>query len=180
MNTEQQPTQNNEPAASEPDSFDRLYLEWAKQALNKQPSPPSRERWDKAILFLLSSKDPDRVRRYSRVDTKGDDTLGADAYELWGKMPPYTEQLTAPVHTEAELREYEVAHRGSMKRLMEARGLGERYREIIEKAQAKPDPARVRAAQARVITIGCVGMALIGVMVLVVLLVIVIKLLSPE
>jgi hypothetical protein len=92
-------------------------------------------------------------------------------------MPPYTQNLTAPVHTEAELRDYEATHRGSMKRLMDARGLAERYREIVD---TKPDPARVRAGQTRVMLIGCAGIALIGLMVAVVVLIIIIKLLSPE
>lgn len=148
--------------------FDRLYGRWAVHALGKGSKPPSRERWDVTILFLLSSHDPDRIARYSRIDAPGDSSLGADAYELWGKMPDYTPNLYAPVRSREELSAYKAAHSGSMKRLMQERGLGERYDEIIAAQQehARLLQERGKRAQQSLIAMGCAGIGFIIMMML--------------
>ena len=161
---------------SEPaeDTFDRLYSKWANYALDRRKDPPSRERWDLTVLFLLMSEDPDRVTRYHRIEANGPDTLGSDAFELWSKTPDYTPNRVAPVRTQADLRAYEIAHRGSMRELMEARGLAERYRTI---AAEQEEYERIRREKARrgqtsVIIIGCAGMGAILIMILTVLFII--------
>src|SRR5215213_6825084 len=112
------------------DPFDKLYSRWASIALDKRLDPPSRERWDATVLFLLMSEDPARVQLYKDIGLGRGESLGADAFELWTKMPDYTVKKSAKVKTQKELRAYEALHVGGMRELMEARGLGERYREI--------------------------------------------------
>lgn len=178
--------EQSERSAGADDPFDRLYMTWTEHALHKHQDPPSRERWDEIILRLISSQDPDRVRRYKRIEAAGEDTLGGDAYELWSKMPGYAANRSIPARTLPELKEYAAQHRGSMRRLMESKGLGEKYSAII--AAQKPrrsalsidpeDPAdkpRVRRSQAGVLVIGCAGMAAIAIMVLTVLLIIALR-----
>ena len=165
------------------DPFDRLYARWAEHALRKQIDPPSRERWDEIVLRLISSEDPERVRLYKRIEAAGDDTLGGDAYGLWGKMPLYTSNRNVALKTLPELAKYAEGHRGSMRRLMEARGLGEKYAAIVAAQGPKrsrfsidpDDPAdkpRVRRSQMSVLAIGCAGMLALVLMVLTALLII--------
>src|SRR5688572_742052 len=78
------------------DPFDRLYKRWAEYAVEKHLDPPSREMWDKIVLLLISSKDPERSRLYRRIDAEGPDSLGSDAYDLWLKVPGYTAGRTTP------------------------------------------------------------------------------------
>jgi hypothetical protein len=165
------------------DPFDRIYAYWAEQAIGKRREPPSRERWDAIVLRLILSEDPDRVRRYRNLEAVGPGTLGADAYELWSKMPSYTPNLTVPSGNWPDFHAYEEAHRGSMKRLMGGEGLLDRYNEMVG-AAAKPqeprelseaDKARAKRAQASVMMIGCVGLAVIAFMVLTVLLIIAVR-----
>lgn len=157
-----------------PDPFDRLYSRWAGHATGERLDPPSRQRWDSIVLRLILSEDPDRVRRYRHIEAEGPDSLGADAYELWRKMPSYTPNLTAPSGNRLDFKAYEQAQQGSMKRLMEAQGLGDRYNAIVEAQQARK--ANARRAQASVIIIGCIGMSAIAFMLLTVLLIIAVKL----
>ncbi len=159
------------------DPFDRLYKRWAELSLDKNPAPPSRERWDLTVLFLLSSQDPERVRRYTNVEATGPESLGSDAYDLWGKMPPYTPNLSAVVHTLPELRAYEKEHRGSMRRLMAERALLGRYDAIVQAQDQYWHTRKAKAAkgQTSVIIIGCAGMAAILMMALTVLLIIALK-----
>jgi hypothetical protein len=156
------------------DPFDRVYGEWAEHALAKRLDPPSREVWDSIVLRLILSEDPDRVRRYRRLDAPGDWGLGADAFELWRKMPEYTPNLTIKARTVRQVREYEESTRGSMRRLMESQGLGERYRTLMEAqpSRSEVDATRARQAQARILTMGCIGIFAIIFMVLTVLLII--------
>ncbi|MDQ3928827.1 MAG: hypothetical protein M3328_06735, partial [Chloroflexota bacterium] len=113
----------------------------------------------------------------------GDDTLGGDAYELWSKMPTYTANRSIPVKTLPELRGYAAQHLGSMRRLMEAKGLGEKYEGILSARKPRSsalsidpdDPAdkpRVRRSQMGVLAIGCAGMLALLLMVLTALLII--------
>lgn len=162
-------------AANEPqpesDCFDLVYAHWAEQAIGRRLDPPSRERWDAIALRLILSEDPDRIRRYRRIEDNGPESFGTDVYELWRKMPSYTANLSVPSN---DFRSYEVAHRGSMKRLMEAQGLGERYNSTVE-AQRRIEAerkARARRAQSSIVLMGCMGLALIGVMVLTVAIII--------
>jgi hypothetical protein len=165
------------------DPFDRLYMVWAEHAMSKHFDPPSRERWDEIVLRLISSEDPQRVRLYRRIEAAGSDSLGGDAYDLWSKMPNYTTNRNAPIKTVPELVEYAAQHRGSMQRLMEAQGLGEKYSAIIaaQKPRRSPfsidpdnpaDKPRVRRSQMGVLVIGCVGMLALVLMVLTALLLI--------
>ena len=161
------------------DAFDRIYAHWAGEAAAKRMDPPSRERWDAIVLRLISSEDPDRVRRYSRPEATGPESLGADAYELWLKLPEYTPNRTIPLGIWPDFASYEKAQRGSMRRYMEAHGLLSKYNALvgppIEGAQAEQrseaEKARARNAQARIVVIGCVGMSLIAFMALTVLLI---------
>lgn len=158
----------------EQDPFDRLYSRWANHALDKRVDPPSRERWDEIALFLLCSRDPERVARYRDIASWRGEGLGADAYELWDKMPDYTVNKSAGVKTQKELEAYEAANRGTMRTLMEARGLGERYREIVA-AQVEYDrirQERAKRAQNSVLIMGCAGMGAIVLMIMVVFLII--------
>ena len=114
-------------------------------------------------MFLLSSRDPERVARYRDVATWRGESLGADAYELWDKMPDYLPNKSAKVKTQKELEAYEAANLGTMRVLMEARGLGERYREIVA-AQIEHDWIRqekAKRAQNNVLIMGCAGMGAI-------------------
>ena len=161
----------------EVDPFDRLYMRWAKHARHESLDPPSRERWDIIILRLLLSEDPDRVRRYRHIEASGQDSLGADAYELWRKTPSYTPNLSVPA---SGFQEYEIVRRGSMRRLMEAQGRLDRYDAIIAAQGARQlsdeEKARARRAQQQVIAIGCAGIGLIVFMMLTVMLLIALKL----
>lgn len=162
----------------EADPFDRIYEYWAGQALSAGLEPPSKERWDSIILRLVLSEDPDRIRRYRWLEATWEGSLGADAYDLWLKMPAYTVKRTAPVHTLTQLRAYQMAHRGSLRRLMQAQGLGERYEALVQASEqyARERRERARRGQMRVVLLGCAGMALIAFMMLTVLLVIAIRL----
>ena len=186
LNTQDRALERSEGSALSEDPFDRLYLRWARHALREKLDPPSRERWDEIVLRLISSEDPERVRLYKQVEAAGDDTLGAHAYELWGKMPEYTTNRSVPSKTQGELAEYAARQRGSMRRLMAAKGLGEKYTTIIEAQKPRrsrfsidpEDPAekpRVRRSQMGVLVIGCAGMAAIAIMVLTVLLIVVLR-----
>ncbi len=157
-----------------PDPFDLLYKRWAYY-VGKRNNPPSRERWDAIVLRLILSQDPNRIRRYSYIEAAGSDSLGSDAFGLWSKTPGYTPNLTVPKGEDFAV--YEQAHRGSMRRLMESQGLGDRYEAIIQ-AQVQHEKARkARAthAQTNIFLMGCVGMSLLAFMVLTVLLVIALK-----
>jgi hypothetical protein len=162
----------------EEDPFDRLYLSWAEHALNRRLDPPSRERWDSIVLRLLLSEDPDRVKRYKYIESTMQGGLGDDAYELWRKLPPYTENLTAKARTRAEIRAYAQAHRGTMRELMQSQGLGERYEAILRDyaIYMQERRARARKGQQSVLVIGCVGMGFIVLMALTVLLIVALKL----
>ena len=156
------------------DPFDKLYSKWAIFALDKRRDPPSRERWDEIVLFLLTSRDPARQARYLDVASGKGESLGADSYKLWTEMPEDTPGRAAPVHTKKEFAEYEKAHVGSMRGLMEARGLGERYNSIVT-GQVAFDTARsqrARKAQTSLIIMGCAGIGAIILMMLAVLLII--------
>jgi len=156
--------------AEDADPFDKLFKLWGEHGLSKNLDPPSRERWDFLILRLLLSKDPARVQRYRNVLSQADESLGADAYELWRKMPPYTPNLTAKAKTRTAFEVYEKAHRGAMRRYMEEQGLTAMYEEIAERQRAVQ--AKTKRAQLGVVVIGCVGMSLLAFMVLTVLLII--------
>ena len=156
---------------------------WAEHAMSKHFDPPSRERWDEIVLRLISSEDPARVRLYRRIEAAGSDSLGGDAYDLWSKMPTYTANRSVPAKTLPQLAEYATQHRGSMRRLMESKGLGEKYIAIIEAQKPRrsrfsidpDDPAdkpRVRRSQMGVLVIGCAGMLALVLMVLTALLLI--------
>ncbi len=160
------------------DPFDRLYSRWANHALDRRLDPPSRERWDATVLFLLSSEDPERMARYRDIGLGRGESLGADAYELWAKTPDYFENKSAHMKTQRELNEYEQTHRGSMRSLMEARGLGDRYRAMVER-QVEYDRVRkekAKRAQNRILVMGCAGMGTILLMMLVVFLIIALQL----
>jgi hypothetical protein len=156
------------------DPFDKLYRKWAAFALDKRAGPPSREQWDATVMFLLTSRDPARQERYKDVLSGKGESLGADAYDLWKEMPNYTPNRNAPVRTKKELAEYEQAHLGTMRPLMEARGLGDRYNSIVT-GQVVFDEARAqraKKAQHSIIIMGCAGMGAILLMMLTVLLII--------
>jgi hypothetical protein len=156
------------------DPFDKLYSKWATYALDKRRDPPSRERWDAIVMFLLTSRDPARQERYVDVASGKGESLGSDAYKLWLEMPDDASNKTAPVRTKEELAEYEKEHLGSMRTVMEARGLGERYNSIVTE-QVAFDTARsqrARKAQTSVVIMGCVGIGAIILMMLTVLLII--------
>ena len=155
---------------AERDPFDEIYAYWAGEAVRKRLDPPSREKWDAIVLRLILSEDPDRVRRYRRLDAKGDETLGADAYQMWNSLPDYSPGRIVNRSEWPDFDAYEREHRGSMRRLMESQGLLDRYNAIIE-AQLEV-AARARRGQTNVLIIGCAGMAAIAFMVLTVLLII--------
>src|SRR5207253_9690283 len=108
------------------------------------------------------------------------ESLGADAYEHWHKMPTYTPNLNVPA---SAWPEYEKAQRGSMKRLMQAQGLLDRYNAAVEGQQRsyieqqEAHKARARSAQRSIVMMGCAGMGLILILVLTVLLIIALKML---
>jgi hypothetical protein len=162
--------------SGEADPFDRLYLKWAEHAREKG-APPSRERWDAIVLRLILSRDPARVARYRYLEAQGDESLGADAFELWSKTPPYTHNLSVSIKDREDLEAYAREHVGSMRRLMEEQGEGERYERILADydvylAERK---ARARRGQQQVMIIGCAGMGAILVMMLTVLLIVVLQ-----
>jgi hypothetical protein len=160
------------------DAFDRLYLEWAKSAIKQRLDPPSRERWDAIVLRLLLSEDPDRIRRYKWIESALPDGLGADAYELWRKTPGYTPNLSVPIKTIPDFETFEQEHRGSMRRLMESQGLGDRYAAILSDYEQylAERKARIKRGQTRVLVMGCAGMGVILAMMLSVLLIILLRL----
>jgi hypothetical protein len=162
------------------DPFDRLYRRWAEYALDKNLEPPSREKWDYLVLRLLLARDPERQQRYRSIEKRGDGGLGSDAYELWGKMPSYTPNRSVPVKSASELKQYEQTTRGSMRALMEKEGLLDRYNALVEQAEkeAAIEKTRIRSAQTRILTIGCVGISILVFMVLTVLLIIALKMLT--
>ena len=158
------------------DPFDRLYERWAAHAVDEHPAIPSREMWDKIILLLISSKDPERIRLYRRIDAEGPDSLGSDAYGLWRKVPNYTANRSIPFTNWEDFNAYTKAHEGSMRQVMEKAGLGDRYKTILEEVAARK--AQVKRGQAGVLTMGCIGLSAIAFMDLTVLLIIGIRLLS--
>jgi hypothetical protein len=156
------------------DPFDKLYDRWATYVMERHKNPPSREQWDAAVMFLLNSRDPDRQARYIDVASGKAESLGADAYKLWMEMPDTAPNKNAPVTKKKDLPEYEKAHYGAMRAVMEARGQGERYNNIIT-GQVALDEARskrVRKAQTSVVIMGCAGIGAILIMMLAVLLII--------
>lgn len=162
----------------EQDAFDRLYSRWADNALDKRLDPPSRQRWDEAVLFLLLSEDPERVARYMDIGLGRGESLGSDAYELWRKMPDYMPNRVVKVKNQRELKEYEAVHVGSMRDLMQRRGLGELYDALMLR-QAEFDRVRrekAKRAQSSVMIMGCAGMGAIVLMMLAVGLVIALQL----
>jgi hypothetical protein len=162
------------------DPFDKLYSKWATFALVKRRDAPSRERWDAIVMFLLTSRDPARQERYVDVASGKGESLGSDAYKLWLEMPDDAPNRTAPARTNKELAEYEKAHLGSMRAVMEARGLGERYNSIVT-GQVAFDTARsqrARKAQTSVLIMGCAGIGAIILMMLAVLLIIGVQLMG--
>ncbi len=162
---------------AEGDPFDRLYVRWAKHARHESENPPSRERWDAIVLRLILSEDPDRMRRYRQIEASGRESLGADAFELWRKTPAYTPNLSVPA---SGFQEYEIAQRGSMRRLMESQGLLDRYNAVIATQGARQltdaEKARARHAQQQVMMIGCAGIGFIVFMMLTVMLIIALRL----
>src|SRR3954469_9159593 len=100
------------------DLFDRLYMKWATIALDKHRDPPSRERWNEIVLFLLMSKDHARVARYRRIEADGPESLGSDAYDLWKKMPEYMSSRAEGIKTQPQLNGYAEVHQGTMRELM--------------------------------------------------------------
>src|SRR5215210_157413 len=165
-------TQNSD----SPDAFDRLYRRWAEHAIGKRRDPPSREVWGSIVLRLLLSEDPVRVRSYRRIETEGPDSLGNDAYELWSSMPDYTANRSVPAKTRKELNVYSESNLGSMKRLMEAQGLGDRYESIME--TQRQIQTQIKRGQSRVLTIGCIGISAMIFMFLIVLLLIAVSLMG--
>ncbi|HKP51120.1 MAG TPA: hypothetical protein VJ183_00565 [Chloroflexia bacterium] len=160
------------------DPFDRLYSEWAKNAIKQRLDPPSRERWDAIVLRLLLSEDPDRIRRYKWIESTLADGLGADAYELWRKTPNYTPKLSVPIKTVGDFEAFEQAHRGSMHHLMESQGLGSRYADLLSDYEQylTERKARIKRGQTRVLVMGCAGMGVILAMMLSVLFIILLRL----
>jgi hypothetical protein len=159
------------------DLFDRLYIKWATAALDKQKDPPSRERWDQIVLFLLMSKDPVRVVRYRRIEADGPESLGSDANDLWKKMPDYMPGRAPGVTTQPQLNAYAEANQGTMRTLMEQRGLLELYNAIIAQQEEieRERKARARRGQTSVIIMGCAGMGAILIMMLLVFIIIALK-----
>jgi len=162
------------------DLFDRLYIKWATFALDKRMDPPSRERWDEIVLFLLMSKDPIRVARYRRIEADGPESLGSDAYDLWKKMPDYMPGRAPGVKTQPQLNAYAAAHQDSMCGLMEQRGLLDLYNAIVTQQEEieLERKARARRGQTSVIIMGCAGMGAILVMMLLVFIIIALKMLG--
>ena len=162
---------NSKPKVEEiGDPFDRLYKTWAEQAFHERLEPPSRAMWDRIILLLISSNDPERIRRYRRIDAEGPDSLGSDANEIWRKVPGYTSHRSIPLTNRADLDSHIKANEGSMRQVMDKAGQSERYHLILEQAAARK--VQVKRGQAQVITMGCIGLSLIAFMALTVLLII--------
>jgi hypothetical protein len=163
-------------AGADSDPFDSIYAYWAGEAIRKRLDPPSREKWDAIVLRLILSEDPDRVRRYRRLDAKGDETLGSDAYQMWSGLPDYAPGRIVRKADWPDFEAYEREHRGSMRQLMESQGLLDRYNALVQ-AQ-RESTAKARRAQANVLIIGCAGMAAIAFMVLTVLLIAALRLMG--
>lgn len=162
----------------ESDPFDILYSRWANIALDKKLDPPSRERWDATILFLLLSQDPDRVRTYKDIRLGRGENLGSDAFDLWKKMPDYTINKSAKVKTQKQLKAYEEQHIGDMHKLMEGRGLVDLYNEILAR-QIEYDTvrnAKAKRTQNSIIIMGCAGIGAIVLMMAAVFLIIALQL----
>lgn len=159
---------NTTDSQQQPDPFDTLYSRWANNALDTRLDPPSRERWDAIILFLLSSQDPERVTRYRDIGLGIGENLGSDAFELWSSMPEYTTNKSAPVKKRADLKAYETSHLGAMRRLMAARGLGERYEAIVAEQveYARARSKKAKRAQNSILVMGFVGIGAIVLMML--------------
>lgn len=162
------------------DVFDRLYIKWASFALDKRMDPPSRERWDQIVLFLLMSKDPARVARYRRIEAEGPESLGSDAYDLWKKIPEYMSSRAPGVKTQPQLNAYAEAHQGNMRTLMEQRGLLDLYNTTVTQQEEieRDRKARARRGQTSVIIMGCAGMGAILIMMLLVFIIIALKMLG--
>jgi hypothetical protein len=162
------------------DLFDRLYLKWAAVALDKQLDPPSRGRWDEIVLFLLQSEDPARIARYRRIQADGPETLGSDAYDLWKKMPDYMPGRAEGIKTQPQLEAYAAAHHGTMRELMERRGLLDQYNTVIAQQEEieRERRARAKRAQTSVIIMGCAGIGAILIMMLLVFIIIALKLMG--
>ena len=158
------------------DPFDRLYRTWAERAFHERINPPSREMWDKIVMLLISSKDAERIRLYRRIDAEGPGSLGADANDLWRKVPGHTANRSIPFTSSDDFNSYVKAHEGSMRQVMETAGQGERYNTILEEATARK--VQARRGQAQVLTMGCIGLSLIAFMALTVLLIIGLRLMS--
>jgi hypothetical protein len=156
------------------DPFDRIYLKWASHALGQRLDPPGRAWWDRIVQRLVLSRDPDRIARYRNLEAIGDETLGGDAYELWRKSPEGTPDRVARISTQPELEAYAASQHGSMRRMMEREGQGERYAEIIAAYEAYLEErrARIKKGQQQVLIIGCAGMGAIVIMMLTVFLII--------
>jgi hypothetical protein len=159
------------------DLFDRLFMKWATIALDKQLDPPSRERWDETVLFLLMSKDPDRVLRYRHIEGDGPESLGSDAYDLWKKIPEYMPARAHSVKTQPQLVAYAEVHHGNMRGLMERRGLLDLYNTIVVQQEEieRERRARARRGQTSVIIMGCAGIGAILIMMLIVFIIIALK-----
>jgi len=159
------------------DLFDRLYMKWATVALDKRMDPPSRERWDQIVLFLLMSKDPARVARYRRILAEGPETLGSDAFDLWKKIPEHMSSRAPGVKTQPQLNAYAEAHLDTMRTLMESRGLLDLYNTIVAQQEEIESERRARArrGQTSVIIMGCAGMGAILIMMLLVFIIIALK-----
>ena len=159
------------------DPFDRLYFKWAEHARGKGTPPPSRERWDAIVLRLILSRDPARVARYRYLEAQGDESLGGDAFALWSKTPSYTHNLSVSIKDREGLQAYAQSHHGSMRRLMEGQGHGDRYDRILADYETylAERKARARRGQQQVMIIGCAGMGAILVMMLTVLLIVVLQ-----
>jgi hypothetical protein len=159
------------------DLFDRLYMKWANTALDKRMDPPSRERWDQIVLFLLMSKDPARIARYRRILAEGPESLGSDAYDLWKKIPEYMSSRAPGVKTQPQLNAYAEANQGAMRTLMEGRGLLKLYNTIVAQQEEieRERKARARRGQTSVIIMGCAGMGAILIMMLLVFIIIALK-----
>jgi len=155
-------------------------MKWASTALDRQRDPPKRERWDEIVLFLLMSKDPLRMARYRRLESDSPGSLGNDAYDLWKEMPNYMLGSATGIKTQSALKAYAEARQGTMRQLMEGRGLLDMYNTIIAQQEEVEQERRARArrGQTSVIVIGCAGMASILIMILIVFAIIALKLIG--
>ncbi len=159
------------------DLFDRIYTRWATYALDHRLDPPSRERWDEIVLFLLISKDPLRIARYRRMEADGQESLGGDAYDLWKKIPDDMPGRLTGIKTVSAVKAYAEGHQDTMRELMERRGMADHYTSIIaEQAEIERERrARGKRGQTSIIIMGCAGMGAILIMILIVLFIIVLQ-----